>query len=65
MDTSFELIAKFVNTHDDGTPAPRATVIPGKGVEVKYTLTDIRTGETTVESDIVTTMAEARAVLGY
>ena len=65
MNTSFELIAKFVNTHDDGTPAPRATVTP-TGVAVRSTVyeTTNPTAES-IETDIVTTVAEARAVLGY
>ena len=65
MDTSFELIAKFVNTHDDGTPAPRATVTP-TGVVVRSTIFDaFIPSPRYIESRIVTTMAEARAVLGY
>lgn len=64
MNTSFDIIAKFVNSHDDGTPAPRATVTP-TGVVVRSWVHNILTGETTTETDIVTTMAEARALLGY
>ncbi len=64
MNTSFELIAKFVNTHDDGAPAPRATVTP-TGVVVRSRARNVHTGEVTTETDTVTTMAEARALLGY
>lgn len=64
MNTSFELIAKFVNTHDGGVPFLRATVTP-EGVKIRSITFDVHTGETSTETDTVTTMTEARAVLGY
>ena len=56
-------IAQWVNTHDDGTPFPRASVV-GDVVVIKSTYTDSN-GKECTESAEVRTLSEARDVLGY
>lgn len=58
-------LVAFVNSHDDGTPEPRAhyDAIDGR---VRITSTCfLKDGRQSFEFDYVRTLGEARAVLGY
>lgn len=60
-------LAEWVNTHDDGTPQPRATVIQHRGrAVVDIASTDyFANGTFSVAHALVADLAQARAVLGY
>lgn len=62
-----ERLAAWVETHDDGTPAPRALIRRGPCghyVVIRSTVV-LADGETDVDTDVVNSLGEARAVLGY
>lgn len=60
---NLERLAQWINTHDDGTAQPRATV-SGDAVDLRSTLYHAD-GSTEIETVRVSTMGEARDVLGY
>jgi hypothetical protein len=61
-------LADWVNTHDDGTPQPRAEIealrVPGRW-RVAIRSTVLANGEDAVETDHAASLAEARNILGY
>ena len=59
---NLELIAKWVNTHDDGTPQPRAVV---EGDRVAISSTEWKDGYSYIEKNYAISFKEAREILGY
>lgn len=58
-------IVKFVNSHDDGTPAPRAHYDAAADAVVIKSFVVLANGTEVTETDSVRSLGEARDVLGY
>lgn len=60
-------LAAWVNTHDDGTPMPRAHFISSDSAwVVVIKSTEVHPdGTSSIATDRAHSMAEARAILGY
>lgn len=58
-------LADWINEHDDGSPTPRACVTPHGTVRMLCTGWDYSNDYTSVTEHEVSTLSEARALLGY
>jgi len=59
-------LVRFANSHDDGTPQPRAEFDPVRGlVVVRSTEIHLESRQTKVVSEEVQSLAQLRDLLGY